>query len=123
MYTDRSSAPLAFHKFTKYFSLPASIILSICGFIACIDYESWVGIIAMLCLIALQTGAFIGFLKWRDYGITCFLLSIIISGIVCLVLFAYGEVPFSTFIATCVYLVVIVIYYNKRSDLFARKGE
>ena len=127
MYTDRKTAPLAFHKFNMYLSLPLSILLYASSLIFGIDVGSTVGIMSSSCLLLLKVASLVGFIKWRDYGFVCFLISSALSVALMLILpsvdshylFYDGSVSvFSTIIGGIIYLICLVSYYEKRMLLF-----
>lgn len=119
MYTDRKTAPLAYHKFVKYFSLPVSILACVAMFVAGIIYESWLGLMFSVPMLVLHTAAFIGFLKWRYYGVMCFLagsLLALIFELVAVTEESGNALP--VLISGFIYLATMVVYYSKREPLF-----
>ena len=108
MYTDRKTAPLAYHKFVKYFSLPVSILACVAMFVAGIIYESWLGLMFSVPMLVLHTAAFIGFLAGS-------LLALIFE-LVAVTEESGNALP--VLISGFIYLATMVVYYSKREPLF-----
>lgn len=113
MYTDRKTAPLAYHNFIKYYCLPIGSIYSVLGLWLYIESGYALGIVAYSCSILLHVFALLGLLKWRTYGIECLLAGIMLTGIIFLSTLNYvGSV------ACAAFLTIVVAYYAKRAVLF-----
>lgn len=124
MYTDRKTTPLAYHNFIKYFSLPVSILACIAMLIFGIVNESWIGIAFSIPMLAAHIASFVGFLKWRYYGIMCFLAGAVLSLVFELVAVTDGGGNvLGLLVAGAIYLGTLVIYYSKREKLFVKRSD
>lgn len=123
MYTDRKTAPLVYHNFIKYFALPVSILACAAMFVAGIIYESLLGIAFSIPMLALHIAAFVGFLKWRYYGMMCFLAGAVLALIFELIAATDGGGNvLLILISGAIYLGTLIIYYSKREELFDRRN-
>jgi hypothetical protein len=94
------------------------------------DYN-WLYIIDLIYFItsiALMLAAFIGFLKWRSFGLKSFFLNLLVQLAYCLVSIiiyaAYGlasqiSTTVGSLLGVLIYTILLRIYYKKRKLLFA----
>ena len=141
LYYDRSTTPLLFHNFIRFFWLPLSVITNI-GTLSIQPYlyeteGSGIGVIADLAMIVLAIISFIGFLNWESYGWKCFrimiftMLGIGIVGVVLWTVLAFltGDsydyeigynlgYSFSYLIVGLAFGIPTLRYYKRRKPLF-----
>jgi len=131
-YCCKEEAPLVFHKFFWYVSLPIGFIASIISMIPYFSdtsYLSWayafdfVYCAASLTLMAI---CFIGFFKWKSYawyGVFIYLcIQIIYKALVVFLYALYSPDEIGTvigqLIAILLYAILVGMYYKKRRLLF-----
>lgn len=127
-YTNRQTAPLTFHSFIKYFSLPLGILKTLAN-LAATQYAApqaavgWDTFVSFVDLILLAV-AFVGFIRWKGYGWTTFMghLGLMAVNAVAVVFFyaQYDavEAALGQLLVTVIYVGLVGFYYIKRQYLF-----
>lgn len=130
-YTDRATAPLKFHKFLTWFALPLGTLVSLANALQYISVGYSPSIYFFLDMgywtlsISISVLCVIGLWRYHHSGPLLLyarqILSICYQLIAILIFSSYG-IPMSDFFsklsATVTWLVIFVIYYQKRMPLF-----
>ena len=131
-YYDRATAPLKFHKFFWYFSLPIGFLYTFYELVSdLLGMQSyhWIytfNFVSYIIAMILDLVCFIGFFHWKAYAWYClmvrfgFALANAFSILVISAVYSPDQVPQSVgqFIGVAAASVLIIIYYVKRKPLF-----
>lgn len=134
VYTDRSTAPLKFHKLLKWFSLPLGVFISIGNVLLCftdgtaLTYFFDTGYYILYAVLTIAS--LIGMWRWKTYGPYSLCVRQVLDTInYCAAVFAdfsLGRSPgksLTNLITSVIALSIFWTYYKKRMELFSDEAE
>lgn len=127
-YTNRDTAPLAFHTFSRYVALPLGTLLTLIDLVTkfgpatngSIDFNY------TLIILILDIACLVGFTRWRTYAWYCYIavriVNVVYGAIVLNLCFLYFPTQIATALGQLLGTILIgaltCIYYVKRKPLF-----
>lgn len=131
-YYDRDSAPLAFHSFIRYVSLPLGFLVTLGQMLLEFSGASaynWLysaDLLASITTLALIATCFVGFRGWKSYawyGMMIYLgFGVLYNVFVISVYSTYAPQMVDSAVSRCmgslIYAILVGVYYYKRKPLF-----